>query len=115
MATVPTVRIKNPDLPGDFIVINESDFDAAVHEKFEGERAQSASRPAGKPGDGGKESGSALPDGYEIEAAGGGGYYHLFGPEAQLIEGPSNGKWQGKDAALKAAIDHAAHAAARTE
>lgn len=24
----PTVKIANPDIPGDFIVINESDFDA---------------------------------------------------------------------------------------
>lgn len=43
----------------------------------------------------------ALPDGYHAEHAGG-GYYYLFGPGGP-IEGPSNGKFQGLEAAADVA------------
>lgn len=43
----------------------------------------------------------ALPPGYEIDHKGG-GYYELSGPDG-VIEGPSNGRHQGKDGAADAA------------
>lgn len=110
MATIPTVRIKNPDVQGDFIVINESDFDPTVHEKFTDEHAAKAAEnnpPAGTSTT--TSSGTAMPDGYRYEAAKG-GYGHLFHGDV-LIEGPSNGKFQGEAAAIAAAIEHAAKAA----
>jgi hypothetical protein len=107
MGALPTVRIKNPAKPDDFMVINESDFDPKVHEKFVGEPKPS---PTPKPEDKPKpNAGDGFPEGYRYENAKG-GYGHLyFGDE--IIEGPSNGKWQGEEAARAAAIDHAKHAA----
>ena len=32
MGTVPTMRVKHPD---GFVTINETDFDATIHERFE--------------------------------------------------------------------------------
>lgn len=51
------------------------------------------------PPDGG-DSGD-LPPGYEL-TGGSGGYHGLRGPDG-VIEGPSNGKWQGAEAAAEAA------------
>lgn len=34
MATVPTVKIVNPDKPGEFFNLNESDFDPKKHKRF---------------------------------------------------------------------------------
>lgn len=41
MEPIPTVRVKTDavDNPDGYFVMNESDFDPAVHEKFEGEVA----------------------------------------------------------------------------
>lgn len=38
MAEIPTVKVKDP-ATGDFIVINESDYDESVHELYAGETA----------------------------------------------------------------------------
>lgn len=35
MAEVPTVRVVNPSSPDEFLVINESDYDAAEHTLWE--------------------------------------------------------------------------------
>lgn len=32
---IPTVKIEDPEKPGDYIVINESDFDADKHTLFQ--------------------------------------------------------------------------------
>lgn len=104
MAKIPTVKIKDPNLEGSFIVINESDFNAAVHERFEEPAAPD--EPKGgppKPEDKGGED--QFPEGYRYEKASGGYGYLYFGDV--LIEGPSNGKWQGRDGALMAAKHHA--------
>ncbi len=107
MGALPTVRIKNPNEPGDFIIINESDFNPTVHEKFEGEVKPATTKPKVK---GGKtDGGSSFPEGYRYEPAKGG--YGLLYHGDEVIEGPSNGKWQGEDAARAAAVDHAKHAA----
>lgn len=109
MTKIPTVRIKDPSHPADYVVINESDFDPKVHELYEepkGAKKAKAAAEGEKKGDDGPQ----LPEGYTIEAAGG-AYKHLYGPEGQLIEGPNNGKWQGEAAAAEAAIEHAAQAA----
>ena len=34
MPALPTVRIVNPKKDGDYLIINESDFDPAVHRLF---------------------------------------------------------------------------------
>lgn len=34
MATLPTVRVKDPSTPGGFLTLNESDFNPAVHKLF---------------------------------------------------------------------------------
>lgn len=107
MATLPTVRVKNPSKPGDFVVINELDFDPKRHEPFTGEGAGKDEEQGGGQNEGTPDIGPTLPDGYALEHVSG-GYYQLFGPEGQLIEGPANGKWRGEDAALAAALDHAA-------
>ena len=39
--TVPTIKVKATDPEqGEFVLINESDFDSAVHERFEAEPAE---------------------------------------------------------------------------
>ncbi|MFW6089913.1 MAG: hypothetical protein ACODAB_09175 [Gemmatimonadota bacterium] len=48
----------------------------------------------------------ALPDGYSATHVAG-GYFRLRGPDGAVIDGPSNGKWQGKDGAAKGARAHA--------
>ena len=111
MGALPTVRIKNASKPGDFIVINESDFDPKVHEKFVGEPKRET--PAPKTESQKVETGTGFPDGYRYEPAKG-GYGHLYHGDV-LIEGPSNGKFQGEGAALAAAQEHAAKAAAGSE
>lgn len=40
MAEVPTIRIKNPSDPDEFIIINEADFNPDIHEPFDGESAE---------------------------------------------------------------------------
>ena len=47
---------------------------------------------------------------YEITHIGG-GYYELRSPDGDLVEGPSNGKWQGQDGALQGARAHQAYIA----
>lgn len=37
MTTVPTVKVKNPAEPGEFMIINQSDFDPDVHELYDPE------------------------------------------------------------------------------
>lgn len=106
MARVNTVRIRHPEDPGDFMVINASDYDSDVHELVEEaeEPAESVDDETEDDKEGEKELG--LPDGYRVEHAGG-PYHQLYGPDDQVIEGPSNGKWQGADVAIQAARDHA--------
>lgn len=118
MGAIPTVKIKNPNLEGSFIVINESDFDPTAHEQFVEPEKPADPKPAapGTPTSAPKqpaELGSdGFPAGYRYEKAPG-GYGYLYGPGEVVIEGPSHGKWQGKDAALMAAVHHAeAHAGA---
>lgn len=103
MAKIPTVKIKDPNLEGSFIVINESDFNAAVHERFE--EPVVPAEPAGNAPKGEEKGEDPFPEGYRYEKAGG-GYGHLYFGDV-LIEGPSNGKWQGRDGALMAAKHHA--------
>jgi hypothetical protein len=38
--TIPTVRIQDPNKPGDYVVINESDFNAEVHKPFVDKQAK---------------------------------------------------------------------------
>lgn len=113
MGRLPTVKISAPDVDGGFIVINESDFDPEKHERFEGTEPEAAQGAAGDEGPEDDGAGAAtdeveptLPDGYTMESQGG-GYYFLQGPSGAVIPGPSNGKWQGKDAAIQAAVHHA--------
>lgn len=40
MAEVPTVRVVCPDVAAGYIIINEADFDPAVHERFEASSAK---------------------------------------------------------------------------
>jgi len=47
-----------------------------------------------------------LPAGYTAEHVRG-GYYELRAPDGSLVEGPSNGKWQGFDGAVAGAWVHA--------
>lgn len=42
MGILPTIKIKDPVTEGEFVVINESDFDAGVHELFEEKPAKPA-------------------------------------------------------------------------
>jgi hypothetical protein len=51
---------------------------------------------------------------YEITHIGG-GYYSLRSPDGELIEGPSNGKWQGQDGAIQGARAHRAYIAEQQE
>lgn len=39
-SSVPTVTIKDPNKPGDYIIINESDFDPKRHEMFDAPAAE---------------------------------------------------------------------------
>lgn len=48
MATVPTVKIVDPRNEDDFIIINESEFDPAVHTMWEGEEAPAGTDEAEK-------------------------------------------------------------------
>lgn len=43
-----------------------------------------------------------FPEGYRAVHAGG-GYYHVHGPDGSMVEGLSNGKWQGLDGAAQGA------------
>jgi len=111
MAKIPTKKVVNPDAPDDFMIINESDFNPDVHKLWEGEEPEeSGSGASTEPTPNTGDDTPTLPEGYEVEHAGA-GYFFLMGPDGQAIEGPSNGKWQGRDAAIAAAIDHASHAA----
>lgn len=67
MSGIPTVKVKHPDAPGDFMIINESDFDKNVHELFDG------TANGGSTGD--------LPAGYEAKHSGGGKYKALVNDE----------------------------------
>lgn len=44
----------------------------------------------------------ALPAGYTL-SGGEGGYWNLHRPDGEVVPGPSNGKWQGRDGASDAA------------
>lgn len=35
MPKLPTIRVKNPGAPGEFLTINASNFDSSKHERFE--------------------------------------------------------------------------------
>lgn len=48
----------------------------------------------------------ALPDGYTAEHVAG-GYYTVTAPDGSAVEGPSGGKWQGRDGAAAGARAHA--------
>lgn len=113
MGTVPTIRVTSEAFPGGF-VINEADFDDSIHTLAHAQAVEEALEVAEtEEVDGGTEEANegvgtdGLPDGYEIEVAGG-PYYFLFGPNGASIEGPSNGKYQGRAAAEEAARAHAA-------
>ena len=45
-----------------------------------------------------------LPKGYKAKKAKG-GYFTVTGPDG-IVEGPSNGKWQGRDGAAQGAWNH---------
>ena len=45
-----------------------------------------------------------LPEGYKLKKAKG-GYFTVTGPDG-VVEGPSNGKWQGRDGAALGAWNH---------
>lgn len=105
---LPTVKIKDPNSEGSLIVINESDFDAKVHKRFEEPKKKAPKKQESKGDENGKEE-TPFPEGYRYEADG--AYGHLYGPEDVLIEGPSNGKFHGRDAALEFAVAHAAKGA----
>ena len=47
MSGVPTVKVQHPDNPDDYMIINESDFDAKVHKPFEEKDGSSDDLPAG--------------------------------------------------------------------
>lgn len=53
---------------------------------------------------------TALPEGYAVTHVAG-GYYELTDPSGDVVEGPSNGKWQGKDGAARGAWEHVARSA----
>lgn len=115
MTSLPTVKVKNPDDPdGGFMVINKSDFQEGVHELFD-EKAEKSQKKASKGNAEGEKKNppAEFPEGYSAKHIAG-GRFELTGPEGQLIEGPVNGKWQGKETALEAAKQHAAAAAAKT-
>ena len=44
MSTLPTVKIQDPEKPGDFRVINESDFDPIYHTPWKDEGKASVAR-----------------------------------------------------------------------
>ena len=48
---------------------------------------------------------TALPPGYTTKK-GRGSYYSLYDPDGELVEGPSNKKWQGEDGAAQGAWAH---------
>ena len=49
MPSVPTVQIKDPLKPGDYIVINESGFDPSIHELYDPTSAATAPDPEPEP------------------------------------------------------------------
>lgn len=133
MGRIPTVKVQNPDVPDDFMVINQSDFDESKHTLFEGEDApaeaadtsgdqvagsiepkgeaagDSEAQEGGEADTGGGDApatSEGFPEGYRYEPKKG-GYGFLYGPSGAAIPGPSNGKWQGEDAAQQAARHHA--------
>lgn len=95
MSDIPTVRICDPEKPGDFAIINAVDFREGIHELFAGEVLPEPEL----------EPESPLPEGYTTEKLAG-GYYYLFDPDGSRIDGPSNGKWQGFDGVTQAAHAH---------
>lgn len=104
---LPTVKVKNPDIEGEYVVINRKDFREGVHELFEEAKAEKKAekKPDIEPK---KDDEPTMPEGYRYEN-GQGGYGILYGPAGQVIEGPaSSGKFHGEAAAIEAAIAHAA-------
>jgi len=55
---VPTVKIKNPSNPKDYVIINESDYDEDVHELWDSKKSPKKA-PSTPPSDEGTESGEA--------------------------------------------------------
>lgn len=49
---LPTVKVKNPDVPGEAMIINESDFDEKVHELFDAPAEKPKNKRKGGKGDG---------------------------------------------------------------
>lgn len=100
---LPTVRIADDRFVGGWRVVNESDFDPEVHTRWED--AQEQQDPEAD-----QDPEGELPEGYRVSNAGG-PYLVLRDPSGAVVEGPSNGKWRGRTAALEAAHAHAGESA----
>lgn len=49
MEAIPTVKVKHPTIAGEFIVINEADFDSTKHERYEELKQQKKKKGADDP------------------------------------------------------------------
>lgn len=94
MAQIPTVQIKNPNIDGEYIVINKADFDAETHELFEAPAAapKAAAGPPAQP---------ERPEGYAVEQSG--RWYKLIDADGEQI-----GKAQESEEAAWALMPEAA-------
>jgi hypothetical protein len=93
--------VKSADTERGFIVINQSDFQAGVHERFDG-------KPAKGPPNGNKD----LPEGFTVENAGGAWFYGLVKGQPLKAAGSEEPiKFHGKAAAVAALRQYAAEQA----
>lgn len=103
MGLLPTVKIRHPEIEGEFCIINEADFQEGVHTRWVDGTGTSSKTPV---------AADEIPDGCSVEHRGGGRYHALVG-DKHLKEGDSDepATFQGKAAAIAALQAYAAAAA----
>lgn len=80
MSEIPTIKVKNPNSNGDFMVINVSDFDKKIHTPIDG--AAPVIEPQASEDDWGTDSGNQFSDAQlrdAIETATGSKPHHKTG------------------------------------
>ena len=113
MGSIPTVKVNDPGKPGDYLVINQSDFERGGYTLFGEGAAPSSGKPKAPPA---PPAGAVLPAGYAlVSQPGGRRKVTLNGETLKHAEGPKAGNdvsFANEAEAIAAAIELAAAIAA---
>jgi hypothetical protein len=105
---VETVTVQHPDVAGERMIINASDFDVAVHKLFEIASASSSSGTSASTSQTNPDP-NALPAGYEAKHISGGRYRALVdGKPLRDAATDTEMVFQGKEVAIAALREYAA-------